>query len=101
MSTSLIRSVRNEIPAFSCVKYAKGHDIFMFKAKTMEKCWKLYDLFLKTVPDTKYVRARSIGLRPDYPVPVARYFIEVVVDSEPAKGFLNLWTTENKGLLSE
>lgn len=91
-----------DIPIFDCAEYAQGCESFIFRAKTEKECWTLCDQFLGTVPDTKRVKAYRIGLRPDYPIPVARYFIEVSVDDLPDfpyQNFFSPWTYVAKGRL--
>ena len=99
---ALIKWLYDTLPVFDCVEYAAGYEgSFALKAKDEKECWRLYNEFLNTVTSDKLVKAYRLGLRPDYPVPVSRYFIEVdVEDYEPLKGFyLNLWTRRDRGRL--
>lgn len=79
---SLIRDFAKDgyMPIYDNVEYAKGCERFIFKAKTEKDCYILLDKFIDMVPNSKLVKAYRIGLRPDYPIPVARYFLEVSVD---------------------
>lgn len=96
---SLIKDLYRDLPVYDNAEFAKGCEVFIFKAKTEEDCWKLYNKFLDSVPESYYVRAYRIGLRPDYPVPVSRYFMEVCVDTEGAGRFISFWTREDYGRL--
>ena len=89
------------MPIFDNVEFAKGCEIFLFRAKTGQDCWKLYYDFLNTVPESKQVKAYRIGMRPDYPIPVARYFIEVSVSDPVAYPIICAWTCVDNGRLED
>lgn len=100
---SLIKGFAKDgsMPIFDNVEFAKGCEKFIFRAKTEAECWDMCHRFLYTVPSIKQVKAYRIGLRPDYPVPVARYFIEVSVsDPLPAWSCWG-WTCVENGRLQE
>lgn len=100
MSSLISWFVKSEgLPIFDNVVFATGCEQFLFRAKDEKECWNLYYDFLATVPNNKVVKAYRIGLRPDYPVPVAKYFIEVVVD-DPLDNGINLWTVVERGRLA-
>ena len=101
--SSLIKDMLIDLPAYECVEYAQGCEAFMFKAKSEKECWNLFNRFLYTVPDTKVVKGYNMGLRPDYPVPVARYFIEVSVDEVEPNDFalISFWTRREIGRLKK
>lgn len=89
-------------PIFDCAEYAIGYEgTFLFRAKNEKDCWEMYERFVDTVPESKVVKAYSIGIRPDYPVPVARYFLEVNVDEEDCTPYLSLWTMHKHGRLKK
>ena len=91
----------DDMPIYDNVEFARGCDLFLFRAKTDKACWELYNRFLYTVPYKKVVKAYNIGLRPDYPIPVARYFIEVCVDDRNSiPGYFSLWTRVDDGRLN-
>lgn len=96
---ALIRDFAKDdsMPIFDNVEFAKGCEAFIFRAKTEEECWSLYNKFLNTVPTTKQVKAYRIGLRPDYPVPVARYFIEIGVSNLLPDYSVLAWTRVENG----
>lgn len=87
------------MPIYDNVEFAKGCENFLFRAKTESECWGMYNDFLNTVPNTKIVKAYRIGLRPDYPVPVSRYFIEICVDDPPNYPVISWWTRVDAGRL--
>ena len=96
---SVISDIVNDqiMPIYDNIEYARGCECFIFRAKNKTECQKLVDDFIDTVPASKMIKVYEIGLRPDYPIPVARYFIEVcVVDltDDPRIGF---WTYATMG----
>ena len=100
---SLITSLSKDfgMPIYDNAEFAKGCDNFLFRAKSERECWRLYREFLETLPRTCVAKAYKLGFRPDYPVPVGRYFIEVAVenigiDTEFLKTF---WTSVDRGRL--
>lgn len=102
---SLIRDFSKDetMPIFDDVESAKGHEVFIFRAKTEKDCYKLIDEFVDTVPNSKRVKAYRIGLRPDYPIPVARYFLEVSVDDYDDILYpycISLWSHVTRGRLT-
>jgi len=102
---SLISDIVNsqDMPIYDNVEYAKGCERFIFKAKTEKDCYNLLNKFVNTVPNTKQVKAYRIGLRPDYPIPVARYFLEVSVDDYDDILYsygISLWSNVTRGRLS-
>ena len=99
---SLIRDFAKDdfMPIFDNVEYAKGCERFIFRAKTEKDCYNLLDEFVDTVPNNKRVKAYRIGLRPDYPIPVARYFLEVSVDDNLYPHCISLWTHVTRGRLA-
>lgn len=102
---SLIRDfVKDDsMPIFDNVEYAKGCDSFIFRAKNRNECQALIDDFIDTVPTTKMVKVYNIGLRPDYPIPVARYFLEVSVDDYDDILYpycISLWSHVARGRLA-
>ena len=46
---------------------------------------------LDNVPDNMEMLIYHIGMRPDNPVPVARYFIEARIECKDRHGFLFFW----------
>lgn len=54
---------------------------------TVEKLIKILD----DVPENMEMLIYHIGFRPDYPVPVARYFIEVEIERKDRHGFSFFW----------
>ena len=96
---SLIRDfVKDDsTPIYDNVEYARGCSSFIFKAKNRKECQKLVDDFIDTVPTTKMVKVYNIGLRPDYPIPVARYFAEVCVDDLTDVPRISAWTYVTMG----
>lgn len=99
---SLISDIVNdaEMPIFDDVESALGCETFLFRAKTEKACWDMYYAFLNSVANNKQVKAYRIGLRPDYPVPVARFFLEICVDDPMCYPIISLWTTAERGRLS-
>ena len=102
---SLIRDFAKDVfmPIYDNVEYAKGCERFIFKAKTEKDCYNLLNKFIDTVPNTKVVKSYRIGLRPDYQIPVARYFLEVSVDDYDDTLYpygISLWTHETRGRLA-
>lgn len=97
---SLIRYIAKcgYMPIYGNVEYAKGCDSFIFRAKNRNECQALIDDFIDTVSTTKMVKVYNIGLRPDYPIPVARYFAEVGVDDlTDDVPILSVWTYVTMG----
>lgn len=101
---SLITSLSKDfgLSIYDNVEFAKGCGNFLFRAKNEKECWGLYKDFLLTIPRTSVAKAYKLGFRPDYPVPVGRYFIEVAVenigiDTEYLKTF---WTSVDRGRLN-
>lgn len=96
---SLIRDFAKDdfIPIFDNVEYAKGCDSFIFRAKNGKECQAMVDDFIDTVPTTKMVKVYNIGLRPDYPIPIARYFAEVCVDDLTDAPRISAWTYVTMG----
>ena len=100
---SLISDLAHDMPIYDNVEYARGCETFMFRAKTEKDCYKLLNEFIDTVPSSKKVKAYRIGLRPDYPIPVARYFLEVSVDDYddfPYPYWISAWTHVTRGRLT-
>ena len=102
---ALIRGIvnGNDMPIYDNVEYARGCIRFIFRAKTERDCYKLLDEFIDTVPTNKEVKAYRIGLRPDCPIPVARYFLEVSVDDYDDILYphcISLWSHVTRGRLS-
>jgi len=102
---SLIRGFAKDdsMPIYDNVEYAKGCERFIFKAKTEKDCYNLLNKFVDTVPNNKVVKAYRIGLRPDYPIPVARYFFEVSVDDYDGITYpygISLWSHVTRGRLT-
>ena len=100
---SLISDLAHDMPIFDNVEYAKGCECFIFRAKTEKDCYNLLDEFIDTVPNNKRVKAYRIGLRPDYPIPVARFFLEVSVDDYDNILYphcISLWTNVTRGRLA-
>ncbi len=96
---SLISDLVNicAMPIYDNIEYARGCEHFIFRAKNSTECQKLVDEFIDTVPASKMVKVYTIGLRPDYPIPVARYFIEVCVDGLADVPRIGLWTYATMG----
>jgi len=103
---SLIRDFTkgDSMPIYDNIEYAKGCECFIFKAKTEKDCYNLLNKFVDTVPNTKQVKTYRIGLRPDYPIPVARYFLEVSVDNYDDILYpycISLWSSVTRGRLNK
>lgn len=100
---SLISTIINNqiMPIYDNVDYARGCECFIFRAKNRNECRALIDDFIYTVPTTKMVKVYNIGLRPDYPIPVARYFAEVCVDDLSNIPRISLWTYVTMGVLAQ
>ena len=96
---SLIRDLAkdNSTPIYDNVEHARGCSSFIFRAKNGKECQKLVDDFIDTVPTTKMVKVYNIGLRPDHPIPIARYFSEVCVDDLTDVPRISLWTYVTMG----
>ena len=86
-----------DMPIYDNVEYARGCESFIFRAKNKTECQELIDDFIDTVPASKMIKVYEIGLRPDYPIPVARYFIEVCVDDLTDVPLIGCWTYATMG----
>lgn len=73
-------------PPFECANISfimRGKD----EKDTVSKLIKILD----DVPDSMEMLIYHIGFRPDKPIPVARYFIEVEIDRKDRHGFSFFW----------
>lgn len=52
---------------------------FVLRGRNEDDCCEKINAFRKTVPTTDLIKICDLGLRPDKPVPVSAYFMEVQV----------------------
>lgn len=88
-SAPYVVSRNSNMPVYNRWEYAMGCEDFILKAKDKKNCDRMIDKLLVNIPNDRYLFVYDMGLHPDQPVPVARYFVECHVSDNKDTFFAN------------